>query len=182
MVEEEKNQVHANKVSRSARCTRGVSTPRQRIVQYAQSVDHTRATTYSPAKVLTFAICNIFVGILQVWISLVALAAIGKNYSIGLLLGDGGLFFLPAPVIVNSFLILEDSGVPRCGWDTACTLLAILLSLVSAVAAYTAVFTNRIGQSAPFHGPMHIASQISCAILALAYAIYVAVRTGHFWK
>lgn len=128
-----------------------------------------------------FTIANIIGGLLQVWVLYIALSSLGKPHTLPLLLGDGGLFFFATSLTVNSVLVLlAESPARPLPWDLSITLFTILGTLVPSIVVYTAVLTNNPNVVAPFQD--HTPSQISVAILAMAYALFVGVRTGYFNK
>jgi len=139
------------------------------------------AITFSSGKVVLFTLSNLVGGLLQVWVLYLALSSMGKEHSLAVLLGDGGLFFFSTSLVVNSILILlaESPGKPSAT-DLGITGMAVVGSLVTSIVVYTVVLTSRLGSVAPFHD--HIGAQISCTVVALIYAFFVGVRTGYFGK
>jgi len=135
--------------------------------------------TISVGKITLFGLSNIIGALLQVWVLYIALTSLGKEHTLGVLLGDGGLFFFATSLTVSSVLILLAESPSRLSMvDIIFTLFATLGGLVTAIIVYTAVLTNNLGTAAPFHD--HTGPQISCAVLALAYAFFAAGRTGYF--
>src|SRR5712692_7327809 len=104
---------------------------------------------FSFAKLTLFAVANILGGLVQIWILCVFLATQGKQYDIGLLLGDGGLFFFATSLTVSSLLVfLEQSRARRSPIDNLFTLLAIMAVLMVSVVVYTAVLGNGLDKVA----------------------------------
>jgi ABC-type phosphate transport system permease subunit len=134
--------------------------------------------TFSPSKIALFMVANVVGGLFQIWVLAVILSIDGEDHRIGVLLGDGGLFFFATSLTVNSFLIFEGSRRKHSAIERTFTLLAILLTIGMSVAVYAAVFTHQLGKVEPFHD--HVVSQIALASLALIYAMFVAERTGYF--
>jgi hypothetical protein len=49
---------------------------------------------FSAGKLLLFTAANLLGGLLQVWVLYTALAVLGRDHSLAVVLGDGGLFFV----------------------------------------------------------------------------------------
>jgi hypothetical protein len=108
--------------------------------------------------------------------------ALGQAPQLGVLLGDGGLFFFSTALIFNSLLMLLGAPPPALlpkGADYVVTALAALV-LITVVAIYTSVLTQHLGEPSPFGGQAKL--QIAFALVALVYAFYVAARAGQFGK
>ena len=137
------------------------------------------AIPFSPGKLFLFVISNLVVGLLQVWVLYLALATIGKEHNLPVLLGDGGLFFFSTSLIVNSTLVLLAQAPGKLSTvDIVFIVLTIAGSLIGSIVVYAVVLTTRLGTVAPFHD--HIGAQLSCACAALVFAFFVGVRTGYF--
>ncbi len=137
--------------------------------------------SFSPGKLITFVLATILGGLLQLWVLWLILASVSQPPSYGDLLGDGGLFFFATSLFATSLLTLVDQYSLRPGSaDFNITLVSVLSVIVPAVAVYASVLTSNLGNPSPFSG--HVASQLSCASAAFAYAGYVAVRTGQLHK
>ncbi len=136
---------------------------------------------FSIGKVFLFISANILVGLLQVWVLYGALAVLGKDHSVGVILGDGGLFFFATSLTVNAILMMFSEGSAKIGpIDVTFTLFAIVGGLVMSAVFYGVIMTSNLEAVSPFHD--QVGPQVSCALLAFAYALYTSVRTGYFSK
>jgi hypothetical protein len=137
-----------------------------------------RKLTFSVGKFALFTLYTILGGLGQVWFLYLALYALGREHSLPVILGDGGLFFFNTSLTASSaFLLVEELRGKSSPWHRAFTTLAIVIS-ISAVVYYIAIFTHHPGNSAPFHD--HVKPQLALAVLAFTYAGFVAKETGFF--
>jgi len=126
---------------------------------------------------------GVFVGgLLQLWILVMILLAIGHPVSIAEILGDGGLFFFATSLVVNSWLSLADYEPMIVGKkDFNITFLCFFGVVIPVIAYYTAILSNGgLDQIRPFGD--FVPLQISCLVGAIAYWIYSGIRTGLFVK
>lgn len=135
-------------------------------------------THLSLGKLLTFFFVTVIFGLLQVWaLWLILVFGLGKPVAVGELLGDGGLFFFATSVTVSSFLVLTNKYSLRFGKpDLNVTLILAGSTAFAAVVIYASVMSARFGTANPFKEQLW--PQLACAVAALVYALYVAVRTG----
>ena len=135
----------------------------------------------SLGKVTLFSTSMIVGGLVQVWLLYIVLCAQGRDHSLPILLGDGGLFFFTTSLTATSALVLFENipGKPN-SWDLVFTIL-IVATCVAASVYYMTVFTasaNPELAGLPFKS--HVRPQLTCAFCAFAYAFFASGRTGYF--
>jgi uncharacterized membrane protein len=134
-------------------------------------------------KLLTFIIFTFFGGLLQLWVLFLVLVFLGKPPSAGALLGDGGLYFFSTSLALSSLASLWQKKPLK--YDDTTTIISIGcvgITLLLAVVAYVSVLSSGLGRvTSPFSTTTHITSQLSCAVLASVYAMYVTRQIG-LWE
>jgi hypothetical protein len=135
----------------------------------------------SIGKVALFSTSTIIGGLVQVWLLYVVLYALGRDHSLPILLGDGGLFFFTTSLTATSALVLFEKipGKPS-PWDLLFTVL-IIATCAGASVYYMTIFTGVAHlelTGLPFK--THVRPQLTCAFAAFAYAFFALGRTGYF--
>ena len=133
-------------------------------------------------KIISFVLFTFGAGLLQMWILFFALYFSDKNPTLEALLGDGGLYFFSTALVYSSLVSLISHTSFRFGdLHLNITIIAVSPVTLIAIVAYVSVLFSNIGNLAsPFSN--HIFPQLSCLLLAMAYAFYVATITGVFKK
>lgn len=133
-------------------------------------------------RFLSFAICIVVGGLLQLWVLLMVLNATGYVIDFREFLGDGGLFFFATSLSAGSAISLFDHRPIKVGTsDFNVTLICLFGILVIAVSYYAAVLSGD-GMSAAKPFSNHAPVQIACTLMAIGYWVYVGRRTGLFVK
>ena len=136
----------------------------------------------SQGKVLSFIFFTFGAGLLQLWILFLVLYFSGKNPTISNLLGDGGLYFFSTALAFSSFVGLI-SHVPLKFGDLSLNITLLVIgpiTLIATISYVSSLFSNIGTQVAPFAN--QLMPQITCFLLASAYAFYVSTITGVFKK
>ncbi|HHC6517486.1 hypothetical protein [Vibrio parahaemolyticus] len=138
------------------------------------------SVNFAFGKLLSFILVTFGIGLLQIWILLIALVLTNKPISVHEILGDGGLYFFSTVLALSSFITLTSHKADLSYGSTGFNISLIVLGLVTVIAivAYVSVLTDKIGTPSPFSA--QIASQIMCVCLASSYAFYVSTVTGVF--
>ncbi len=131
-------------------------------------------------KIVSFILFTFGAGLLQMWILYIALFLDKKNPTLASLLGDGGLYFFSTALAFSSLVTLITHTSLKFGdRNLNITLFVIPPITLIAIVAYVSVLFANIGTVAsPFSS--QILPQITCFLLAAAYAFYVATITGVF--
>lgn len=135
----------------------------------------------SGEKVAMFFLATVVIGVFQLWVIVLVLLAMKKTPDIDVLLGDGGLFFFTTSLLATSGLkLFEKQATDRR--DIICSVVVGLVVFVPAIVFYSVVmamhFNHPSVEGSPFAGMVW--PQFGCGFVAVAYAVYVAVRTGMF--
>lgn len=133
-------------------------------------------------RFLSFALSIVVGGLLQLWVLLIALNAIGHVIDFSELLGDGGLFFFATSLSVGSAISLFDHRPIKVGSTDFNVILICCVGVLVMVVVYYAAVLSGDGMSAakPFRN--HALFQIACALTAMGYWFYAGHRTGLFVK
>lgn len=131
-------------------------------------------------RIVSFGLIAIGGSLLQIWILLLALSAINRPVTSGVIFGQGGLFFFATSMVFTSLAALLASGPVRFGTaDFNITLLIVGPITLLVAVVYSSVLSGPMGTDAnPFEA--HRSAQLACAFAAVAYAFFVAQKTEIF--
>lgn len=133
---------------------------------------------FSLSKLMLFTIANVFGGLLQLWLLYGILAYFGKDRTVAVLLGDGGVFFFATSLTATSLLVFFADYAKHPSHSDLLVTVGALVGGGVAIFYYTLILSNRLGNAEPFKQYWPI--QVFCAAIAFSYAVFVSARTGYF--